>query len=184
VLQEVDDSTLIRRVLDGERDDFRFLVRRYQDLIYGMTMRQVGEPALAQDLTQEIFIKAFNGLSRFEHRASFKTWITRIALNTVSSYFQSRSHRQRQRTLELLQSHHPHADEADDSADKERALTSLQKAVAELDPKCREVIVLCKLEGKTYEEAAEILQIAAGTVGSRLSAAQHELRRRFWRIHR
>lgn len=184
MLQEIDDQTLIERILAGDQEEFRLLLRRYQNLIFSMIFRQVGNRDTAADLTQETFLRAYSGLPHFRFRSTFKTWLTRISLNVTATYFESRSYREERRTEALDTRDHSETDTGESPIEKERALNCLQSALSLLSPQFREVIVLCKLEGRSYTEAAEILQVAPGTVGSRLNSAQQELRKTFRRTYK
>ena len=178
---DVDEIANVGRVLSGDTEAFRPLVDRYQDGIFRLIVKQVGNDAIAEDLTQETFVRAFNGLNRFRADASFKTWITRIALNVSNSYFSSKLHKQRMTQIELRpESHDIPAQEYDPRT--ERDLKLLQLAMGRLGEKYRSVLALCMLEEKSYQEAAEILNIPAGTVGSRIHKALALLHREFWKI--
>ncbi len=176
------DEAIIRSVLDGDRDQFRHLVVRYQTLVFSMIKRQVGDPEIARDLAQETFIRAFRALDSFRGDALFSTWLTRIALNISRSYFNSRQFKERVKTTEL-----DHRSENDPTPqpipDQVRwtpeALEQLRQAIGQLKPIYREPIVLCFLERKTYSETAALLRIPAGTVCSRISTGLQQLRKRF-----
>ncbi|MCC6931909.1 MAG: sigma-70 family RNA polymerase sigma factor [Deltaproteobacteria bacterium] len=92
------DTELIHTVLGGNRDEFRCLVRKYQNQVFAMIRRQVNNNPVAEDLTQETFLRAFKGLKSFDHRASFSTWLIRIALNTTSTYFSSAQYKKQRLT--------------------------------------------------------------------------------------
>lgn len=175
-----EDSEIVRRVLAGSHEDFSALVAKHQDLIFAMIVRQVGEHAVARDLTQETFLKAFRGLKHFRFEAKFSSWLTRIALNLTNSYFTSRTYRNKKREIEFDPAVHDLKDEEQiDNAEKEALIASLREALSELKPPFRDVLVLCGLEGKSYEEAAAILEIPIGTVRSRLNKARLLLKSSF-----
>lgn len=167
------ESAIIRRVLNGERDEFKKLVLRYQDMIFSMILRQLGDKETAKDLAQESFLKAFVNLRRFRFEARFSTWLTRIALNQVSTYFSSKKFKQSKMTEALdLSKHDLHHDEPP----PDERLLHFRRAISQLKPKFREVLALCALEGKSYEQTAEILEIPIGTVRSRLNHARLALK--------
>ena len=145
-----------------------------------MILRQVRDESVAKDLAQDTFLRAYRGLKTFKGRATFSTWLTRIALNVTNSYFQSRElkEQQSQVSLEVGQVERIASPEGDLS-DQMVTLALLQKSIALLKPKYREVLVLCSLENKTYEQAAQILQIPLGTVCSRMNTALTYLRKTF-----
>lgn len=171
------DDEVIRRVLAGSKEDFATLVARYQNLVYGMIMRQVGDPAAAKDLAQETFLRAYRSLQTFEGRSSFGTWLTRIALNRTSSYFASREFQQRKQTTSMETEDRISQIVADSPSNEvEAAHRRLRTKVAELPEKLRAVIVLCSFENKSYQQASEILEIPIGTVSSRMNRGMCLLR--------
>ena len=175
----IDEREVIRRVLSGEKEEFRHLVRAHQDRIFAMIMRQVGDRALAGDLAQEVMIRAYLGLDRFRFECSFSTWTTRIALNVAATYFSSRQFRQRSRTVALEAAR---ADEIPEPRPREaQTLDRLRVCIGALRPKYREVLALCALERRSYAEAAAVLGVPEGTVCSRLRTARAPLRKRLTR---
>ena len=165
-----DDDVIIRHVLQGDRDRFRHLVLRHQSTVLALMMRQVGEKATAEELAQEAFLKAYRNLHLFRFEAKFSTWLTRIALNTMNSYFSSRAYKEKRLTESFRCERHdqPGGVTADSAAD----VDEFRRLLAKIPPKLREVLVLCGLEGKSYEEAATFLEIPIGTVRSRLNKAR------------
>src|SRR5262245_54454252 len=95
------DEDLIARVIAGDRDSYREIVERHQDRVFAMLMRQTGSRELAEELSQEVFIKAFFNLKSFRFESSFGTWLVRIALNTSHTYFSSRRFKSQRRTESL-----------------------------------------------------------------------------------
>ena len=178
-----EEQEIIARVLAGEREEFRHLVRRYQDMVFALVMRQVGQRTTAEELTQEVFIRAFRSLHTFREEAKFSTWLIRIAINHTNSFFVSKRFKQSQKTEEFNPAVHDMTTSSPESEleRKQRAQT-LQKALAGLKPNFRDVITLCGLEGKSYDEAAEVLGIPVGTVRSRLNKARLLVKQSFLRL--
>ncbi len=169
------DEELIRRVLGGKTDDFSVLVERYQSMVFGIIMRQVQSRDIADEIAQETFIKAYKNLSGFRSKAKFSTWLIRIALNQTSNFFSSKRFKESERTVTLDVTKHDHAREnADEQSARE---THFLKALGALAPKFRDVLTLCGYEGKSYEEAAVILEVPVGTIRSRLNRARLMLKR-------
>ena len=171
------EREIIQRVLSGHRDDFRHLVTAHQDKVYSMVMRQSGDPNIARELTQEAFVKAYLALPRFRFNSSFSTWLIRIALNTMQTYFSSKAFREQQcmSSLDANKQAEVHfgqdINQTENTGPTEVEVYRLQQQISKLKSRYREVIVLCFLENKTYEEAAAILQIPRGTVCSRMNKA-------------
>jgi len=153
-------------------------------MIYNLITRQVADEATGRDLSQETFIRAFRGLKSFKAQASFSTWLVRIALNVTSSYFGSRRFKERVRSIPFDQREHDFVNEnTQTEPGTANQLTQLQNLIATLKPKFRDVLILCSLEGKTYQEAAQILEIPVGTVCSRMNTALTLLREKFARLN-
>jgi RNA polymerase sigma-70 factor (ECF subfamily) len=176
------EQELISRIVKGAAEEFRHVVQAYQNFIFALIMRQVGNRATADDLTQETFVKAFFNLKSFRSQSKLSTWLVRIALNTTSSYFTSRRYKQGLLTEEYKPQHCEqrsfHAEQDAQLEDKlrlEKRLAIFHQALAQLKPLFRDVFTLCALEQKSYDEAAEILDIPLGTVRSRLNRARLEL---------
>ncbi len=167
------EREIIESVVAGNRDNFRLLVELHQDKVYAMVRRQVGDAALSSELTQEALVKAYVNLPSFRFQSAFSTWLIRIALNVTHTYFRSRRFKERQKTmpLENAEQRGQMPQGATEPEITERDLSKLRGAIAQLKPIYREVVVLCCLESKTYEEAAAILQIPRGTVCSRMNKA-------------
>ena len=171
-----DDNAVVKAVLAGAKEEFRVLVERHQDMIFSLIARQVGETALAEELAQEVFVKAFLNLKQFRHEARFSTWLVRIALNHVRTWFSSRRFKQSTRTDSFNPVFHEGALRADGALeDESRLLGRFREAFARLPSRLRDVLCLCAFEGKSYEEAAAVLRIPVGTVRSRLNKARYAI---------
>lgn len=181
---EVADQYLVERCKHDDLDAYEVLVERYRNRILNYVARFSGT-ADAEDLTQEVFIRAYLAIRKFRGQSSFQTWLYRIANNVCVDSYRRRS---RDRTAYSL-------DESKDTGEGEvereipdwsanpegvaqsRELQALvQKTLLTLSEKLRSVIILHDLEGLSYEEIAETLQIPIGTVKSRLFNARLELR--------
>lgn len=170
---------LIGRIVSGKADEYRHIVTAYQDRIFALIMRQVGNRAVADELTQDSFIRAYRSLPSFRFESKFSTWLTRIALNVTNNYFTSKRYQETKQQSDLdLTELEATTERGDDFLDEH--LRQLQYCIADLAPRQREVVVLCCLEEKSYEEAGAILGVPSGTVGSRLNKAFQILRTKFW----
>jgi RNA polymerase sigma-70 factor (ECF subfamily) len=164
VVQEADPQA-VRAAADGDIDAFESLVRAYQAPVWRFLRDLVGDPDLAQDLTQETFVRAFRQLRTFRFRSKFSTWLFRIARNVGIDALRSRA---RQETL--LARIRP----ADPTAGPELG-SELSAAVRSLSPKLREAMLLVEVVGLTCSEAGDVLGIPEGTVKSRLFTARGHL---------
>lgn len=171
------EAEIIRAVVGGDREAFRHLVTRYKNRIFALVMRQVGSRSVAEELTQEIFVKAFLHMRTFRFDSAFSTWLTRIAINHTHSYFGSRRYKQSSRTDEFLPEQHSGSAESPETGlERTERMRRFQLALAGLSPKLHAALTLCALEGKSYEEAAAILRVPVGTVRSRLNTARLQLK--------
>ncbi len=153
----------------SERADFPAFYQKYGDRIYRFCYRLCGSVSDAEDLTQEVFLAAFQGAGRFEGRATVQTWLYRIALNC----WRHSRRAPRLDTTTLLD------DAADPKPNLEQSVTdaaSLTCALAALPPDLREAFLLVKAEGLTHREAAQVLDAPLGTVQSRVHQAARRLR--------
>jgi RNA polymerase sigma-70 factor (ECF subfamily) len=168
------DWELVRRHNDGDRDAFRALYERYQDKVYASCFRILGAAAAAEDLAQEIFVKLYDELAGFKFQSKFSTWLYRIAVNHAINKANevSRHGRIHERIAREQPTHAGPDPRAADRFLDDR----VQNAMAGLSPKLRAIITLRYLEGLSYEEIADVLEISIGTVKSRLFLAHETLR--------
>jgi RNA polymerase sigma-70 factor (ECF subfamily) len=176
------DQSLAQRAAAGDPAAFDQLVGRYQDRVYGLTHRLVGDADLAMDLSQETFLRAWRGIASFEGQSEFFTWLWRIARNVVISHGRSESVRPKLVSNsggeEESVVHEPvAASPAPESRlVREDERRSLLRALRALPFEFREVLVLRDMEDRPYEEIAVLLQVPLGTVRSRLHRARLALR--------
>lgn len=144
--------------------DFEDLYRAHAGQVYGLCLRLTGQPALAEDCTQECFIKAWRALPSFEGRSQVSTWLHRIAVNTVLGQRRRRpgdALRDADVLDEALEDAVPSAADAAGTLDLEDALARLPRGA-------RDVVVLVGVYGHSHEEAATMLGIAVGTSKAQL----------------
>lgn len=177
-LEPTPEQILIQRILAGEQEVFASIVEDYKNMVFALFMRSLGNRETAEDLTQEVFVKAFRFLKSFRSEAKFSTWLTRIALNTLRSHMRSKQFK-RDRLSDAYDStlHEQSSEHPDKEHSMRERLRLMQRALADLSDKDREVLLLCAMEGRTYGEAAEILELPLGTVRSRLSHARTRVRK-------
>jgi len=181
-LDELDDSRVVAAHLAGDTQAFRILVDRYQHRLISFVQRTIGDRERAEDLVQEVFIRVHRHLHRFDQTKKFSTWIYTIASNLAKNELRNRS----RNPLVLFQAikrnweadHRPLQFEdttarPDDLFRKRRLKELVEWAVGQLPEHHRVVFVLRELEGKTYEEIAEIVGCNLGTVKSRLNRARN-----------
>lgn len=174
------DRRLIELALRGGSGAYDALVTRYRDRVYSLVYHMVLNAQEAEDLAQETFVKAYRNLGKFRHESNFYTWLYRIAVNLV--YTQSKKYsRRRLLFTAAVQSGDPMGARwpatPEELAQSEEAKEMILKAICQLDPRFRQVLVLKELEGLDVAEVAKILGLPEGTVKSRLFRAREDLRR-------
>ncbi len=185
-LRSITDSQVVQRFLEGEQRAFGELVDRYDARLVNFVYRTVGDRERAQDLVQETFVRVYRHLQRFDQSKKFSTWIYTIASNLAKNELRNRS----RNPLVLFQTlkknwdadHRPleWEDESlkpDDLFRKRHLKEVVDRAVQDLPEHHRIVFVLRELEGRTYEEIAEITDTNLGTVKSRLNRARNNFAR-------
>lgn len=170
------DEELIRRTLAGEKECFRLLVERHQQMLFGVLFRQVGNRNVAAELTQEALVKAYLALEQFRFKSAFSSWLVRIGSNTACSYFSSRAYREQLRQESFSIEKHDLTQPEYEADETDHRLRCFRRAFATLRAPFQEVLTLCALEGGSYEEAAAALEIPIGTVRSRLNSARLKLK--------
>jgi RNA polymerase sigma-70 factor, ECF subfamily len=175
------DADLVRQCLDGENCAFDQLVRNYQQRVYALCYRTLGDPDQAADATQEAFVKAYHALGNFRQEASFHTWLFRIASNACFDMMR-RSSRRRADSLDdlLTESREPAAtqpspEDAAVSSDTDRIV---REAIMSVPMAHRMPLVMFYFGDMTTREIAATLQRPEGTVKSNLRYARELLRRK------
>ena len=170
---------LVKRAQAGDRAAFDDLVRRYRARIYALTLHLTGSRSEADDITQDVFTRAYQQLGTFAGRSEFFTWLYRIAVNRSLN---ARRDTARRRTSGLDDPRVQAAVAVDAYGDPRRAAELRQtyaRLVAALDrlsPTLRSTVVLVALQGLSHDEAAAVLGCPAGTVAWRIHEARNQLR--------
>jgi RNA polymerase sigma-70 factor (ECF subfamily) len=191
-----EEAALVEQLKAGSEDAFAWLIATYHQPVYSLLARAIPAGADAADLTQEVFVKIYRGISGFHGDASLRTWIYRIALHEASNQRRWWSrHRRQEITIEApieIQSGESgegqplcikdtlvdeHESPFDSFAQSEMR-TRVEALLREIPEPFRMVIVLRDLEGFAYEEIAEILNVNLGTVKSRLMRGRSHLKAR------
>jgi len=184
-VEALSDHELIAATRDGDEVAFQEVVRRYRTPITNFVFRMLNDYEMAVDLAQETFLRVYTAAGRYEAQYSFSTYIYRIASNLAISEIRKR---RRRRVVSLFGFYSNDDDEAMDldpaderplpedallGDERKRAVT---KAIASLPIKYRSALVLRDIEGHSYEQIAEILELSEGTVKSRINRARALLR--------
>ena len=149
------DCELVSQAQNGDREAFGLLYTRHKDWVYGYALRRVGEPEIATDLVQDIFIKAFQALPRFEPERNFGAWLNGITQHTVVDYL--RRHYQHKEKFPMLVEIFGEADGYQAQEEIIYSREAVEQILAELSQDYRAVITLRLLEGRSTGETAACL---------------------------
>jgi len=186
-----DTGQLVARAKAGDRAAFDALVESYAGRVYNIALRITGSREEAQDCVQDAFVRAYSALRHFREEAAFSTWLYRVAVNVANDACR-RLKSQPMLASELagpgpddpppdlggLSRDHHDADGADEHLIRAQKRQLVLAAVRSLPEHHRTVIVLCDLQGMSYEEAAQVMETRVGTVKSRLNRARLTLKER------
>jgi len=183
---DASDLSLVRRVQHGDKGAFDVLVLKYQHKVVKLVMRYVRNPAEAEDIAQEAFIKAYRALPQFRGDSAFYTWLYRIAINTAKNAVVARDRSPIEYDLDQHggdESYDMQGRLKDSETPEGLVLTdeirgTVNSAIESLPEDLRTAIVLRELEGLSYEEIAAAMDCPVGTVRSRIFRAREAIDRR------
>jgi RNA polymerase sigma-70 factor (ECF subfamily) len=190
-----EEASIVAELRSGSEDAYAWLITHYHQPIYSLVYRILNDPTDAADTTQEVFIKVFRGIKRFNGEASLKTWIYRIAVHEASNqrrwWFR---HKRKECSMEtpvdanscaiegrglcledtLIDAH----DTPFDCVAHEEVRARVEAELKQIAEPYRTTLVLRDIEGLSYEEIADVLEVSLGTVKSRLMRGRDALRKR------
>ncbi len=178
-----EDRELVESVLAGDPSAYRGLVERYQSRVFALIVGMIRDREDARDLTQEAFVKAYKNLSRFRLESSFYTWLYRIAMNLAIDHLRKQKKRKHSEFDEQIASKdgagvlaEGHLRENPSrSLERKQLQHRILEALDKLSPDHKQIVLLREIEGLSYREIGETLEIAEGTVMSRLFYARRKL---------
>jgi RNA polymerase sigma-70 factor, ECF subfamily len=186
-----EEATVVAELKAGSEEAYAWLIAQFQQPVYSLVYRIVSDPADAADTTQEVFLKVFRGMKRFNGGSSLKTWVYRIAVHEASNrkrwWFR---HKSREMSIEPdepvegkpgLALKNVLVDRGDSPLENvaQRELKArVEKELRNLEEPFRTTIVLREIEELSYEEIAEVMETSLGTVKSRLTRGREALRKR------
>ena len=181
-----EDARILRGLRSGIEEAYEELIERYEQPIYGLVYRLLGNQTDACDVVQEVFLKVFRSVSSFREQSSLRTWIYRIAVNEAYNHRRwfARHCRHEVSIDKEVAEHDSLNDLAQDpgrspyelAVDGETRVL-IERALAQINPVFRTAVVLRDVQNLSYEEIAEILQVSLGTVKSRILRGREALRR-------
>jgi RNA polymerase sigma-70 factor (ECF subfamily) len=174
--RQKNDSELVAASLDGDKHAFGEIVSRYQNMVARTIKGMLGDSVFSEDIGQEVFIKLFSSLPDFRGEAKLSTYIQKIAVNLTLNeikrrkrFFSMFSQKGNSEMYEFEVPDH-------NTEEKRDAVEIVTRALSGMDPKFRVIVVMRMLQGYSTKETAEILDLPLGTVLSRLSRAQEQLK--------
>ena len=181
-----EEEALVERAKRGEREAFDELYQRYKRPILNYIYRFIGDRAQAEELTQEVFVRAYINIQRFELRARFSSWLYRIAANLSKNLLR---HLQYEKKVTPVENGYGGEEEApglveniedktrgpDESVQAKETQRLVQEAINKLPASLKEAVILCDIQGFSYEEAAKTMGCNPMTVGSRLWRGREKL---------
>ncbi len=173
----VQERRVIQRVIAGEVDLFDDLVTKYRDLVFRFLLKTVKEPSVAEDLLQDTFLEGFRKLDAFQGRSKFSTWLIGIAINISRNYFaRSPDIRFNSVSHEDLNLEDKSRQSPLEDLENKIFVSALEEGIDSLPDDLRTSVILVCLEGMSYEEAAQAMNLPLGTMKSRLFRAREILR--------
>jgi len=186
-LSQLEDRDVVQRAKGGSEAAYRELLRRYERPVFSLVYRMVRDRELAEDLAQECFIKVFNHVDRYDAKYKFSSWLFKIASNLAIDTLR----RKQLKTVSIEGSRHATSSEEEEASrisivshdpNPEQALEAkqlggrIEEAIARLRPEYRTAVLLRHVEGRAYEEIAEIMEVPLGTVKTYIHRARGELK--------
>jgi RNA polymerase sigma-70 factor, ECF subfamily len=166
------ELALLRKAQRGDERAFAVLVRSYELPVYNYVFRMVGDRGLAEDLTQDIFLRLYQGLPGFSLRCRFTTWLFQVAKNRVLDELRARE-RKPHRTVTLEDA--PPLDVLDAPFEQVETIDAVWRAVGELNPDLKMALLLRDVVGLSYTEIADSLEITLATVKWRIYKGREEV---------
>ena len=189
-MTDLNEKDLIRKAKQGDMLAFEELILKHEKIVYNLALRMMNHSEDAQDIAQEVFLKAYRSLANFDERSAFSTWLYRITHNTCIDEMRKRKGKQTYSLEEELESEDGSMQrQVADAGDtpEESVLRGAQKseilqALDTLSEEHKAAVVLRDVKGLSYEEIAEILELSLGTVKSRISRARNQLKTEILKI--
>jgi RNA polymerase sigma-70 factor (ECF subfamily) len=178
----MEENQIVKVAQQGDKEAFSMLVKAYQNKVFSLAVNIVRNRETADDLAQEIFLKAYLSLPSFRFQSEFGTWLYQIAINHIRDYL--RKHKKEKDNLRLDDIAEPGAEEKEaslklaENQEEKRRKALLRQILEEMPEKYRLILSLRDIEGLTYEEMGKILKLSPGTVDSRLHRARRLLRKK------
>ncbi|MFI5089117.1 MAG: RNA polymerase sigma factor [Terriglobales bacterium] len=182
-----EEASILTELKSGSEEAYAWLIDRFHQPVYGLVYRMLNDPADAADTTQEVFLKVFRGMRRFQGEASLKTWIYRIAIHEASNHRrwwfrhkgrETSMEQEATRTTVIRETLVDPGRSPFDNVAQEEVRAKVEAELRLVQEPYRTTVILRDIEGLSYEEIAEILEVSLGTVKSRLMRGREALKKR------
>jgi RNA polymerase sigma-70 factor (ECF subfamily) len=181
VVRHLSDEELVESVLQGNRRDFDVLIERWQKPLYNFVLRFMNSEEEARDVCQDAFVNAYRNLSKFKKQSKFSSWLFKIAINRCNTLLRKR--KRWRMFFDPMPDTAQYADaiagenNAEQAIEKEQIFRRMRKAIAQLPPEQKTVLLLKEYEGLKFHEISEMLDCPLSTVKSRMYYALDGLRK-------
>lgn len=173
--QDPEELLYLNGLKNGQQSGFDFIYKKYSRMLLPRIQRMVKAPEIADELLQDVFLKVWTRRAEIDPDKSFKGWIFTIAHTTIFTYYRrlALDKKMQQHLLEVFVEFY---DQTEDYIFHKERMQLLNTAVDQLPPQRREIFRLCRIEGKSYQEAAELLSISPSTVSNQLVSATKSIK--------
>lgn len=169
-----DELQIVKSVLEGNKQAYAYIINRYKNLLYATILRMTKNPQVAQDLVQEVFIKIYQQLHKYDQKGSFSSWLYRVAYNYCMDEFRKKSYQMKQEEMSeesIINSDHPEIVFL-----KKEKSRQLEKLISILPEDERMIILLRYVNELSYNEISESLHIPLTDVRNKLHRAKKKMR--------
>jgi len=172
--EDLNYTTWIIRLNAGEMTAFEWLYNTYKHQLAGNLLKLVKASDIAEDILHDVFVKVWENRTKIDPERSFEGYLYRIAANMVADFYRkiSKDRNYQQYLVNIQETVYQHIDELLENKYRRELI---DKALTELPPKCRTVFQLCKIEGRSYEEVSDLLQISPNTISNHLNRANKKI---------
>ncbi len=173
---DLSEEALVHQAAAGDEQAYGVLVKRYYNRLFNFVRSMVRNEELAEDITQESLVKAYFSLKKLQNPGSFKSWLFRIANNNTLDWLRRKRLPQIDVDEQLRESYVDKRSSPEDSVMDDARNAHIHAALDQLKPDQKAILVMCDLQGLSYQEIAEALKIPFGTVQSRIFYARRKLK--------
>jgi RNA polymerase sigma-70 factor (ECF subfamily) len=181
-LNTLSDNALMLKVRSGDLDKMGLLFQRYHRPLYGFLFHMTQQREVSEDMMQNVFYRMLRSRHTFTGEGEFRTWMYHLARNVVKDHFKQTRRRGSHHEISDYEERLPAGIAADEQVERKLEIKALERALGNLSPENREVLVLSRFQELKYAEIAEVLEISVGAVKVRVHRAMHQLKEVYWHL--